>query len=277
MYTKALAIMDNRPETSPQEAGKAYVSDGSITAAEAELAVGGLVGLCILPAMCVPLDFALIVADLDTGAALTQSVGVLNSGETDLVADTAMIVSSTIGQGGGIARATVFPIVAPVDYPRVIAVKSVTGGVLPVKATGSITSSGVNVTAGDTVTVNGKVYTFVTPIGNTEGNVLIGADANASLANLFMAINRQDPITNDGVKYKIAAAHPEVTGTTLTPTVLTLESLLEGAGGNAYTLAKAAVTLTVPALEFDGGVTAVPLQGGTIRGILRYRAEEWGA
>jgi hypothetical protein len=232
--------------------------------------------------MCVPLDFALIVGDLDTGAALTQSVGVLNSEETDLVANSAMIVASTIGQGGGIARATVFPIVAPVDYPRVIAVKSVTGGILPVKATGSVTSSGVQVTAADTVTINGKVYTFVTPIGVAEGNVLIGATAAETLANLKAAINRTLPATNDGVIYKVAAAHPTVAATTLTPTVLTLESLLAGADGNAYTLAKSAATYTVNHDHLGGaggilGVTAVPLQGGTIRGILRYRAEEWGA
>ncbi len=44
-------------------------------------------------------------------------------------------------------------------------------------------------TAGDTVTVGGVTFTYVTPIGATPGNVLIGADATASRQNLMNAIN----------------------------------------------------------------------------------------
>lgn len=276
MYTESDAVKAFRPEVIPWEAGRVFVADGTIEAAEAQLAVGALAGLVILPVGCVPLDFVLTVDDLDTGTALTQSVGVLNSTEDDLVALTSMLVESTIGQGGGTAKATALPIVAPSTSPRVIAVKSVTGGVLGVKATATVTSTGVNVTAADTVTVNGKEYTFRSDAPDAEGEVLIGGSAAETLDNLKLAINRTDPTTNDGVKYKIAAAHTTVAATTNTDTVQTLEALAAGAGGNAYTLTKSAVTLSVPALEFDGGVTAVPLQGGTIRGRLYYRAEEYG-
>lgn len=41
----------------------------------------------------------------------------------------------------------------------------------------------------DTVTINGVVFTFVTTIGSTAGNVLRGVDAAASQANLISAIN----------------------------------------------------------------------------------------
>lgn len=44
-------------------------------------------------------------------------------------------------------------------------------------------------TNGDTVTINGVVFTFVTSIGSTPGNVLIGASADAARANLTAAIN----------------------------------------------------------------------------------------
>ena len=283
MYTESIAVQAFRPEVIPWEAGRVFVADGSIEATAAQLAVSALTGLVILPVGCVPLDFVLTVDDLDTGTALTQSVGVLNSTEDDLAANTTMITASTIGQGGGSVSATTLPIVAPSTSPRVIAVKSVTGGVLAVKATATVTSNATNVTANDTVTINGKAYTFVADTLDTEGKVLMGAggtaaqNAAATLDNLKLAVNRTDPTTNDGVKYKIAAAHTTVTATTNTDTVQTLEAIATGAGGNAYTLTKSAVTLSVPALEFDGGVTAVPLQGGTIRGRLYYRVEEYGA
>jgi hypothetical protein len=276
MYTKSEAVSGRRPAVYPAEAGKVIVADCSIEAAEAELAIGALTGLVILPARCVPIEFTLILDDLDTGTALTQTVGVLNDDENDIVGGTEMIVETTTGQGGGVVKATALPIV-PADAERVIAVKSVTGGVLPVKATAILNSSGVDVTAADTVTVNGKAYTFRGDAPDAEGEVAVGGTAALTLANLKLAINRTDPTTNDGVKYKVAAAHTTVAATTITATDLTLEAIAAGAGGNAYTLTKSAVTLTVPALEFDGGVTAVPLQGGHIRGILKYRAEEYGA
>lgn len=46
-----------------------------------------------------------------------------------------------------------------------------------------------NPTAGDTVTVRGVKFTFVASIGTAAGNVLIGASADATRANLVAAIN----------------------------------------------------------------------------------------
>lgn len=46
-----------------------------------------------------------------------------------------------------------------------------------------------NPTANDTVVVNGVTFTFVAAVGATPGNVLIGASADASRANLAAAIN----------------------------------------------------------------------------------------
>lgn len=45
-----------------------------------------------------------------------------------------------------------------------------------------------NPTASDTVTFNGIVFTFVSSIGSTAGNVLIGASAAATRANLIAAL-----------------------------------------------------------------------------------------
>lgn len=44
-------------------------------------------------------------------------------------------------------------------------------------------------TDGDTVTINGVVFTFKTTLGTTAGNVLIGADADAARLNLTALIN----------------------------------------------------------------------------------------
>ena len=75
----------------------------------------------------------------------------------------------------------------------------------------------------ETVTIDGVVYTYKATLTGADGEVLIGANLAASLTNLNLAINRTDPGTNDGVKYKIAAAHPLWEATTLTSTVMTIE------------------------------------------------------
>jgi hypothetical protein len=126
--------------------------------------------------------------------------------------------------------------------------------VAAVKATGTITSSGTNVTANDTVTINGKVYTFVAA-PTVEGDVDIGASAAATLDNLKAAINHTG---TEGTDYVCAAAHPTVTATTNTDTVQTLEAITAGTAGNALTLAEVAATLTVSAATLLGGGDAAP-------------------
>jgi hypothetical protein len=117
------------------------------------------------------------------------------------------------------------------------------------KATGTITSNGTDVTADDTVTINGKVYKFVaTP--TVEGDVDIGGTAAITLDNLKAAINHTG---TEGTDYVCAAAHPTVTATTNTDTVQTLEAITAGTAGNALTLVKSAATLTVSGAVLAGG------------------------
>lgn len=112
-----------------------------------------------------------------------------------------------------------------------------------IAATATLTSNNTNVSAADTVTIGGKVYTFVTPVGSTEGNVLIGADADASLLNLIRAINHTG--TPD-VDYKCAAANANVTAaTSVTAHAFVITAIVvPGLTGNEVTLAKVAATLT---------------------------------
>lgn len=276
MYTKSNALSGRSPAVYPAVAGGVIVSDQTVEATAPQINLGSLIGLNVLPADCVPISYELIEDDLDSGSVITQTVGVLNAAEDDLVAGTEMIVNTTIGRTGGKVSATALPIIAPAEAERVIAVKTTAGGIAAAKATGTITSTGVNVTADDTVTINAKAYKFVA-VTAAEGDVLIGATAAETLDNLKLAINRTDPVLNDGVKYKVAAAHPTITATTNTDTVQTLEAITEGVGGNALTIAKVAVTLSVSGATLANGVAAVPLLGGTIRGILAYRASEYGS
>lgn len=54
-------------------------------------------------------------------------------------------------------------------------------------------------TAGDTVTINGQVFTAASPIGTTAGNFLIGADVDATRANLAALLNAPGTTTATGV------------------------------------------------------------------------------
>lgn len=54
-------------------------------------------------------------------------------------------------------------------------------------------------TANDTVTIAWVTFTFVSTIGTTPGNVLIGADADATRANLAALINAPATTTTKGV------------------------------------------------------------------------------
>lgn len=66
--------------------------------------------------------------------------------------------------------------------------------------TGSaVLALGNTVTNGDTVTIAWQTFTFVTSIWTTPWNVLIGADADASRANLATLINNPTTTTSTGV------------------------------------------------------------------------------
>ena len=61
-------------------------------------------------------------------------------------------------------------------------------------------------TANDTVTISGVTFTFVSTIGSTAGNVLIGASADATRANLAALINAPATTTANGVALATADA-----------------------------------------------------------------------
>ena len=111
---KSANVAGARPAVYPDEAGKVLVSDGSYEITAALNVDEQTIALCSLPAGCIPLDFTLIVDDLDSGsAAIVVDGGGINAAE-DAV-DQIMVPASSVAQAGGVARSTLFPMVAPVE------------------------------------------------------------------------------------------------------------------------------------------------------------------
>lgn len=129
-------------------------------------------------------------------------------------------------------------------------------------ATNTITSNATNVTAGDTVTINTTVYTF-RALPSLPYEVLIGADAAASLSNLKKAINASG---NLGVDYGLnTIAHAEVVADTLTATTLKVWARVLGTTPNAYPTTETAATLSWADTTLGGG-TGVSDPGVTAAG-----------
>ena len=129
---------------------------------------------------------------------------------------------------------------------------------------GTLTSTGVQVSNNDTVTIDVKTYTFQTTLTNVDGNVLIGSDAEDSLLNLQSAINLTG---TPGTDYALATTlHPTVYGNKNTATTLEGTAKTQGTAGNSIVTTKSAVTLSWGAGTLSGGgsttdvIVLAPLQ-----------------
>jgi hypothetical protein len=139
--------------------------------------------------------------------------------------------------------------------PRSKATGSVelTGGP-SVAASGTITCLGV--LAGDTVTVNGLVYTAVAGAKANNTQFSIDTSNNAAAADLA------NSITND----TRTGTLNDVTATSST-NVVTCQQTVNGTGGNATTLASSTgVRLAVSGATFSGGVSS-SMNGITVDGV----------
>lgn len=110
-----------------------------------------------------------------------------------------------------------------------------------VKATGYFTFSG-NVSADDTITVNGTVFTFKAS-GATGNQINIGASASATIDNAVTVLN-----ASIVEAVAVATYTKNVAGTQL---VVTYDE--RGAAGNAFTLAKSSTNITVSAATLASG------------------------
>lgn len=117
-------------------------------------------------------------------------------------------------------------------------------------ATTTLTSSGVNVSDGDVVTLGAVTYRFKTTMAQAN-DVKIGADAATSLATLKKAINATGVVGTD--YFTGTVVHPTISALTLTATTLLLGAKTGGTGGNALASTKTAVTLSFPGGTLTGG------------------------
>lgn len=103
-----------------------------------------------------------------------------------------------------------------------------------VAATGTltVTGGGTQIAAGYIVHIDTKNYTFVTPVGTTEGNVLVGVNDTASLLNLLNAIKHTG---TPGTDYYCAAEHPTVSGTSSDATTIVITAKTKGVSTIATT------------------------------------------
>jgi hypothetical protein len=122
-----------------------------------------------------------------------------------------------------------------------------------VKATGILTAA-ANVNAGDTVTIGTKTYTYTSPLGAADGDVLVSAvDASGSLDNLIAAVTLG---AGSGVTYAAATtANTDVTAAAGAGDTIDFEALLGGTQGNlvATTENTATVRLSWGAATLTGG------------------------
>jgi hypothetical protein len=123
------------------------------------------------------------------------------------------------------------------------------------KAGAKLTVTG-NAVAAETVTIGAVTYTWRASVTTTANEVLVGADAATSLANLKAAINLD---TSLGAVYGSATVvHPTVHAGELTATTLTLQAKTGGTGGNSL-----ASTETMTVGSFGGATFASGAAAGT--------------
>jgi hypothetical protein len=144
---------------------------------------------------------------------------------------------------------------------RTYTFKTTLGGA---KATSTLTNA-TSFTAGETVNINGRVYTFVaTP--NQPNDVAIGGNVAASLDNLKQAINQGDSAyptapsnegrgSNWGYDTK---RNTDVIATTNAATTQVIEAINSGTDANYYTTTETCAT---------GAWTSTVLAGGTAPGV----------
>lgn len=113
-----------------------------------------------------------------------------------------------------------------------------------VAATAVLTSDNTNVTAGKKVTLGDEIYTYVaaltvvtSPRQYVPNEVLIGADADASMNNLIDAINEK--ASTKGTKYSLGTVKNALASAgTLSAHAFTVTALTAGTGGNAIAKAE---------------------------------------
>jgi hypothetical protein len=119
-----------------------------------------------------------------------------------------------------------------------------------VYATATVTADSID--DGDTVTIDGRTYTFQTSLVDEADNVLIGASDAAALDNLKSAINAT---AGAGTTYGTGTvAHASVNATTNTDTTQVIQADVSGSAGNSIAVSASDASLVWGTATLEGGV-----------------------
>lgn len=132
---------------------------------------------------------------------------------------------------------------------------AVNGGPIGTFATQTLTTTGA-ISNAETALVNGKTYTFQSVLTNVDGHVFIAGTTALTLVNFFHAINASGG--TPGTDYAAATvANTVVTATNPSATTVTVQAILPGTVGNAYTTTDTMVNASWGSGTLAGGVDAV--------------------
>lgn len=124
-----------------------------------------------------------------------------------------------------------------------------------IRAYQTLTSNNTNVVDGDQVVIGGKTYTFKTVLTPTEGEVLIGADADASLLNLINAINHTGV---SGTDYSCAVANADVSAAVaVTAHAFKVSSRVTGPASVSIVTTTTSANLTWGGATLTGGIDSI--------------------
>lgn len=159
--------------------------------------------------------------------------------------------------GTGFLPETVVTINIPEHGVNLEVVSDVSGEInsddLADRAVATLTSDATNVSAAETVTIGAVVYTFRASVTTTANEILIGASAAASLANLKSAINLDGTV---GVYGSATVIHPTVAAGAITATTLKLYAKTAGTGGNSLASSETSGHLSFGGANFTGGAAS---------------------
>ena len=175
---------------------------------------------------------------------------------TASTANTATLQASSVGTAGNATPVST-------NWAGVLfAGGDLAGGVDGQLATGSLTVNQPLPTAGETVTIGGTTYTFVSTVGGlTAANTVLidtGGSMLNTMANLAGAINAVSSNgQGQGVTYGTGTIpNTSVTATGSTETTLSLQALQSGSGGNTTPTTTTWTTASFGAGDLTGGTDA---------------------
>lgn len=134
-----------------------------------------------------------------------------------------------------------------------------------VKASGTLTSTNVELADGATVTIGSTTYRFKDTMAAAYDVKRHGTTADTTLSNLIAAINGSG--TPGTEYYAGTAAHPDVTAGTLTAHAIPITAIAEGDPGNLIATTETSSVLSWGAITLTGGAwytspaTLRPLEG----------------